>query len=240
MRSACRRTWRASPICRRMAWGLGQLEPVPGLAVGKTVRKVLVGMRSKASTRLIAWSALLGGVRSVLLLSFWLVAEMALRLGLVECLVPGERRPPPRQPGTSLRPWPPRPGTGTPGQQPTHSRGRPSMRRRSAPASWIMSTPRSATTATPRRSPRCCTGSTSGDRSRPPASPVHQRRIHARVHRRTRPRHPVRPPVRPPARPPAPARCPDPGTGRRAVVRYPRWPQYPAMDKRAVPWCWGR
>ena len=31
-----------------------------------------------------------------------------------------------------------------------------------------------------------------GDRSRPPASPVHQRRIHARVHYRTRPRDPVR------------------------------------------------
>ena len=36
----------------------------------------------------------------------------------------------------------------------TRSPGRPSMRRRSAPASWIMSIPRSATTATPRRSPR--------------------------------------------------------------------------------------
>ena len=30
------------------------------------------------------------------------------------------------------------------------------------------------------------------DRSRPPASPVHQRRIHARVHHRTRPRNAVR------------------------------------------------
>ena len=34
--------------------------------------------------------------------------------------------------------------------------------RRSAPACSIMSIPRSATTATPRRSPGCCTGSTSG------------------------------------------------------------------------------
>ena len=31
-----------------------------------------------------------------------------------------------------------------------------------------------------------------GDRSRPPANPVHQRRIHARVHHRTRPRDAVR------------------------------------------------
>ena len=52
-----------------------------------------------------------------------------------------------------------------------------------------------------------------GDRSRPPASPVHQRRIHARVHHRTRPRNAVRPR----AGPPAPARCPDPGSGRRAA-----------------------
>ena len=29
----------------------------------------------------------------------------------------------------------------------------------------------------------------------------------------------------------APARCPDPGSGRRAVVPYPRWPQYAAMGK---------
>ena len=66
-----------------------------------------------------------------------------------------------------------------------------------------------------------------GDRSRPPAGPVHQRRIHARVHHRTRPRDAVR--LR--AGPPAPARCPGPGSGRRAVVRYPRWPQYAAMGK---------
>ena len=61
-----------------------------------------------------------------------------------------------------------------------------------------------------------------GDRSRPPASPVHQRRIHARVHHRTRPRDAVRLP----AGPLAPARCPGPGSGRRAVVPYPQWPQY--------------
>ena len=66
-----------------------------------------------------------------------------------------------------------------------------------------------------------------GDRSRPPASPVHQRRIHARVHHRTHPRDAVRLP----AGPPAPARYPDPGSGRRAVVRYPQWPQYAAMGK---------
>ena len=36
------------------------------------------------------------------------------------------------------------------------------MRPRSAPASWIMSTPRSATTMTPRRSPGCCAGSMTG------------------------------------------------------------------------------
>ena len=64
--------------------------------------------------------------------------------------------------GRSPRPWPPRRGTGTPGQEPTRSPGRPSMRRRSAPAFSIMSTPRSATTATPRRSPGCCTASTTG------------------------------------------------------------------------------
>ena len=51
-----------------------------------------------------------------------------------------------------------------------------------------------------------------GDRSRPPASPVHQRRIHARVHHRTRPRDAVR--LR--AGPLAPARCPGPGSGARA------------------------
>ena len=50
-----------------------------------------------------------------------------------------------------------------------------------------------------------------GDRSRPPAGPVHQRRIHARVHHRTRPRDAVRPRAGPPA-----ARCPGPGSGRRA------------------------
>ena len=48
-----------------------------------------------------------------------------------------------------------------------------------------------------------------GDRSRPPASPVHQRRIHARVHHRTRPRDAVRPR----AGPLAPARRPGPGSG---------------------------
>ena len=67
--------------------------------------------------------------------------------------------PPARQ---VARPWPPRPGRGSPGQEPTRSPGRPSMRRRSAPASWIMSIPRSATTATPRRSPGCCAGSMTG------------------------------------------------------------------------------
>jgi len=40
-------------------------------------------------------------------------------------------------------------------------RGTP-VRRRSAPASLIMSAPRSATTATPRRSPGCCAGSMTG------------------------------------------------------------------------------
>ena len=69
-----------------------------------------------------------------------------------------------------------------------------------------------------------------GDRSRPPASPVHQRRIHARVHHRTRPRDAVR--LR--ARPQAPARCPDPGSGRRAVVRYPRWTQSGSVAARCL------
>ena len=85
---------------------------------------------------------------------------------------PGRHRPgrgPPRdaagsrrRPGRSPRRWPPRRGTGSPGQEPTRSPGSPPMRRRSAPACSIMSTPRSATTATPRRSPRCCTGSMTG------------------------------------------------------------------------------
>ena len=66
----------------------------------------------------------------------------------------------------------------------------------------------------------------SNDRSRPPASPLHQRRIGARVHHRTRPRDAVQPRAGPPA-----ARCPDPGSGRRAVVRYPRWQQYAAMGR---------
>jgi glutamate---cysteine ligase / carboxylate-amine ligase len=48
------------------------------------------------------------------------------------------------------------------GQQSTRSPGRPSMRPRSAPGCWIMSAPRSATTATPRRSPGCWTGSRTG------------------------------------------------------------------------------
>ena len=74
-----------------------------------------------------------------------------------------------------------------------------------------------------------------GDRSRPPASPVHQRRIHARVHHRTGPRDAVRPR----AGPLAPARCPAPGSGRRAVVRYPRWPQYAPMRKPSWPQCEG-
>ena len=85
---------------------------------------------------------------------------------------PGRHRPgrgPPRdaggsarRPGRSPRRWPPRRATGSPGQEPTRSPGSPPVRRRSAPASSIMSIPRSGTTATPRRSPGCCTGSTSG------------------------------------------------------------------------------
>ena len=51
---------------------------------------------------------------------------------------------------------------GLTGAGPTRSPGRTSMRWRCSPASWIMSIPRSATTATPKRSPGCCTGSTSG------------------------------------------------------------------------------
>ena len=62
----------------------------------------------------------------------------------------------------SPRPWPPRRGTGPPGPESTRSPGSPPMRRRSAPACWIMSAPRSATTATPRRSPGCCAGSRTG------------------------------------------------------------------------------
>ena len=56
-----------------------------------------------------------------------------------------------------------------------------------------------------------------GDRSRPPASPVHQRRIHARVHHRTRPRDAVRLRAAPlaPARCPVPAAAPGPGLSRR-------------------------
>ena len=85
---------------------------------------------------------------------------------------PGRHRPgrgPPRDagasragPAASPRPWPPRRGTGSPGPEPTRSPGRPPARRRCSPACSSMSIPRSATTATPRRSPRCCTGSTSG------------------------------------------------------------------------------
>jgi len=52
------------------------------------------------------------------------------------------RRRQPRRPGRSPRPWPPRRGRGSPGQEPTRLPGRLSMRRRSAPASWITSTPR--------------------------------------------------------------------------------------------------
>ena len=57
-----------------------------------------------------------------------------------------------------------------------------------------------------------------GDRSRPPASPVHRRRIHARVHHRARPRDAVRPRARaagagPDAR--VPAAAPGPGLSRR-------------------------
>ena len=74
----------------------------------------------------------------------------------------GGRRCPPSRPGRSPRRGPPRPGTGSPGQQSTRSPGRPSMRPRSAPGCWIMSAPRSATTATPRRSPGCWTGSRTG------------------------------------------------------------------------------
>ena len=66
------------------------------------------------------------------------------------------------RPGGSTRPWPPRPGGGSPGQESTRSPGRPPMRAACGPGCWIMSTPRSATAATPRSSPGCCAGSTSG------------------------------------------------------------------------------
>ena len=54
-----------------------------------------------------------------------------------------------------------------------------------------------------------------GDRSRPPASPVHQRRIHARVHHRARPRDAVRPRGPATSRAAGACRCPGPGSGRR-------------------------
>ena len=84
---------------------------------------------------------------------------------------PGRHRPgrgPPRDAGGSRAGPAGRRGAGRRGaararrgrSRPGHRAGR-RCARRSAPACWIMSIPRSATTATPRRSPRCCTGSTS-------------------------------------------------------------------------------
>ncbi len=85
---------------------------------------------------------------------------------------PGRHRPgrgPPRDAGGSRDGPAGRRGAGRRrAAGPRRGRSRPGHRAgrrcawRSAPASWIMSTPRSATTATPRRSPGCCTGSTSG------------------------------------------------------------------------------
>ena len=113
-----------------------------------------------------------------------------------------------RRPGRSPRRWPPRRATGSPGQESTRSPGRPSMRRPPVPP------PRSCLSRAqgPRRHrddhQAAAPARPAGDRSRPPASPVHQRRIHARVHHRTRPRDAVR--LR--ARAAGPARCPGPGS----------------------------
>ena len=103
------------------------------------------------------------------------------------------------------------------GIDPVHA-GRPSMRRRSAPASSIMSTPRSATTATPRRSPGCCTGSTSGGpepTASEPCSPAPHPRPRSSPHSPAR-RCPATSPRRwrrPDAR--VPAAAPGPGLRRR-------------------------
>ena len=141
---------------------------------------------------------------------------------------PGRHRPgrgPPRVAagsragrGRSPRPWPLRRVRGSPGPESTRSPGRPSMRRHSAPASSIMSILRSATTATPRRSPGCCTGSTSGG-PEPPASESCSPAPHPRARS---PRHsparrcPATSPRRwhrPDAR--VPAAAPGPGLSRR-------------------------
>ena len=100
------------------------------------------------------------------------------------------RRRQPLRPGRSPRRWPPRPGRGSPGQEPTRSPGRPPVHAASCPASWIMSAPRSATTATPRRSPGCCTGSTS-EGPEPTASEPYSPAPHPRP--RSSPHWPARP-----------------------------------------------
>jgi YbdK family carboxylate-amine ligase len=82
--------------------------------------------------------------------------------GLTRALVvtAGARRCQRHPPRGSMRPFPPRPGTGSPGPPSTRSPGRPPTRAACGPASSITSTPRSATTATRRRSPGCYADST--------------------------------------------------------------------------------
>ena len=96
--------------------------------------------------------------------------------------------------------------------QPVDARGAP------RPACWIMSIPRSATTATPRRSPGCWAGSMTGG-PEPTASGPCSPAVYPRP--RSSPRSPAR---RCPATNQAAsaARCPGPGSGRRAVVPYPQ------------------
>ena len=88
---------------------------------------------------------------------------------------------------------------------------RPSMRRRSAPASLIMSTPRSAIIAIPRSSPSCCAGSMTGGPEltvSEPCSPA------PHPLPRSSPHSPAR---RCPATSRAADAGPGPGSGRRAV-----------------------
>ena len=113
---------------------------------------------------------------------------------------PGRHRPgrgPPRDAGGSAACPAGRRGAGRRGaararrgrSRPGHRAGR-RCARRSAPASSIMSIPRSATTATPRRSPGCCTGSTSGGpepTASEPCSPAPHPRPRSSPHSPARP-----------------------------------------------------
>ena len=118
------------------------------------------------------------------------------------------------------RRWPPRRGRGSPGQEAVHRAGRRCAGPPLPPSRSCLPRAHRARrhrddhrAAAPARGP--------GDRSRPPAGPVHQRRIHARVHHRARPRDAV---GYEPARPRPPTARAGPGGSAMAVRESPGKP----------------